>query len=193
LLNRSNTLKYSFYIKLRYPKVRLGNNLEIFGRLLLSIHKDSKIDIGEHVIFRSATKYNFAGINKPVSIAVTENAVLSIGNFTGFSGTSIYATEKIIIGDFCNFGVNTSIYDTDFHPLEFRARQVHNTKLIKCAPVIIGNDVFIGANSIILKGVKIGDRAIIGAGSVVTKDIPNDEIWAGNPARFIRKTKNTEV
>ena len=53
--------------------------------------------------------------------------------------------------------------------------------------VEIGDDVFIGAFSIILKGVRVGDGAVIGAGSVVTKDIPSREIWGGNPIRFLRK------
>lgn len=56
-----------------------------------------------------------------------------------------------------------------------------------CAPVVIGNDVFIGVKCIILKGVTIGDGAIIGAGSVVTKSIPANQIWAGNPAKYIRE------
>ena len=58
---------------------------------------------------------------------------------------------------------------------------------IKSAPVLIKEGAFIGAHSIILKGVTIGKHSIIGAGSVVTKSIPDGEIWAGNPARFIRK------
>lgn len=53
------------------------------------------------------------------------------------------------------------------------------------APVRIGSNVFVGMNAIILKGVTIGDNVIIGAGSVVTKDIPSNEVWAGNPARKI--------
>ena len=57
----------------------------------------------------------------------------------------------------------------------------------KCAPVVIGDDVFVGAKCIILKGVTIGKGAIIGAGSVVTKNIPARQIWAGNPAKFIRE------
>ncbi|MNL65825.1 2,3,4,5-tetrahydropyridine-2,6-dicarboxylate N-acetyltransferase [compost metagenome] len=60
---------------------------------------------------------------------------------------------------------------------------------IKKEPIIIEQDVFIGANSIILKGVTIGARSIIGAGSIVTKNVPADEIWGGNPAKFIRKTE----
>ena len=60
-------------------------------------------------------------------------------------------------------------------------------RLRQCAPVVIGGNVFIGARCIILKGVTIGENSIIGAGSVVTKSIPANEIWAGNPAKFIRK------
>jgi acetyltransferase-like isoleucine patch superfamily enzyme len=184
---RINNLKYKFYFKLRYPNFKLGDNLNIYGKFYLSIQKDSIINLGNNIIFNSATIYNFVGINKPVSIAVSKNAILSIGDNCGFSGTSIFSSNKIIIGKFCNFGGNTAIWDTDFHPLEFEARRINNKNQIKSAPIIIGNDVFIGANSIILKGVTIGDRSIIGAGSVVTKDIPVDEIWAGNPARYIRK------
>ena len=55
------------------------------------------------------------------------------------------------------------------------------------SPVIIKDGAFIGAHSIILKGVIIGEKSIVGAGSVVTKSIPDGEIWAGNPAKFIRK------
>ena len=121
--NRINNLKYRFYIKLRYPNVKLGKNLKIFGRLLLSFQKDSKVKLGNNIIFRSATKYNYVGINKPVSIGVNKNAELSIGDNCGFSGTSIYVSQKLVIGKYCNFGGNTAIWDTDFHPLEFQARR----------------------------------------------------------------------
>ena len=53
----------------------------------------------------------------------------------------------------------------------------------------LGDDVFIGVNSIVTKGVTIGDRSIIAAGSIVVKSIPNDEIWGGNPAKFLKKIK----
>lgn len=64
-----------------------------------------------------------------------------------------------------------------------------NTEPPASAPVIIGDDVFIGARAIILKGVTIGDGAVIGAGSVVTKSIPPRVIAAGNPARIIKEIK----
>ena len=61
------------------------------------------------------------------------------------------------------------------------------------APVSIGDDVFIGTQVMILKGVNIGERSIIGARSLVVKDVPEGEIWAGNPARFIRKITSTNT
>jgi acetyltransferase-like isoleucine patch superfamily enzyme len=100
---------------------------------------------------------------------------------------SIYCAESITIGNYVNCGGNVSIWDTDFHPLEKEARRHHELNSIKKAPIVIEDDVFIGANSIILKGVHIGAAAIIGAGSVVTKNIPAGETWAGNPAKFIRR------
>jgi acetyltransferase-like isoleucine patch superfamily enzyme len=182
-----NTLKYIIYVRLRYPNFKIGKSLEIFGKLYLQVHKDSLIQIGEKVVFRSNTKSNFVGIYKPVSIAVYQKGQLKIGNNSGFSGTSIVVTQQVTIGNYCNFGGNTSIWDTDFHPAEYLARRDHSVCKIKSAPIIIGDDVFVGANSIILKGISIGNRSIIGAGSIVTKNIPADQVWGGNPARFIKK------
>jgi acetyltransferase-like isoleucine patch superfamily enzyme len=182
-----NRIRLLTYVKLRFPNFIVGKKLTIYGKWLYSVHPQSEIRLGNNIIFRCNTKYNFVGINKPVSIAVMKNAVLHIGDNSGFSGTSIFVAKKIIIGRNCNFGGNTSIWDTDFHPLDFQARRISDNTKISAEGISIGDDVFIGANTIILKGVKIGDRAIIGAGSVVTKSIPSDEIWAGNPAKLIRK------
>jgi acetyltransferase-like isoleucine patch superfamily enzyme len=143
--------------------------------------------IGHGVKFKSNTKSNFVGIFKPCSLYIDFRASLKIGNHTGFSGVSIFCANSISIGDYVNCGGNVSIWDTDFHPLDYQQRRIHDVKYITTAPIIIGNDVFIGANSIIMKGVTIGDKSVIGAGSVVTRDIPGAEIWAGNPAKFIRK------
>jgi len=83
-------------------------------------------------------------------------------------------------------GGGCKIWDTDFHSIYPEDRINGNINSLN-SPVIIGNNVFIGGFSIILKGVTIGDNAVIGAGSVITKNIPANEIWAGNPAKFIRK------
>lgn len=83
-------------------------------------------------------------------------------------------------------GGGTCIYDTDFHPLSPEDRLADKNENTVNSPVVIESNVFIGANSTILKGVTIGKNSIIGACSVVTKNIPPNEIWAGNPAKFIK-------
>ncbi|MEY4572060.1 MAG: hypothetical protein RLZ10_1286, partial [Bacteroidota bacterium] len=79
-------------------------------------------------------------------------------------------------------------YDTDFHSLKAsdRLNKELDTSNTITKPVTIGDNVFIGAHTTILKGVSIGNNSIIGACSVVTKSIPDNEIWAGNPASKIR-------
>jgi len=188
-LVKFNSWKYRWYVRFRYPKnVYWGKNITVYGKLILSIHKNSFLVIGNNVVFRSSTKHNYIGINKPVSIAVHDKGKVTIGSDTGFSGTSIYCATSIEIGAFCNFGGNTFIWDTDFHPIDFEERRNGKEGTIS-KPVIIEDDVFVGANSTILKGSKIGSRSVIGACSVVSKKIGNDEIWAGNPIAFIRTIK----
>ncbi len=157
----------------------------IFGKM--AIVNKGTIVLGENIRFNCAVKSNYVGLYKTCSIAVLKNARVEIGNSSGFSGVSIYCANSITIGNYVNCGGNVSIWDTDFHPLNFNDRRIHDTSKIKQAAIHIGDDVFIGANAIVLKGVTIGARSIIGAGSVVTKTIPSDEVWAGNPAKFIRK------
>lgn len=83
---------------------------------------------------------------------------------------------SISIGENCLIGSGCKIYDTDFHPIMLNDS-------INSRPIVIGNDVFIGANVTILKGVHIGDGAVVGAGSIVTKSIPAKEVWGGVPAQ----------
>ncbi len=173
------------FLTLKLSKAKYETIPEIRGRLLLDVK--GKLKIGKKVIFNSATTSNYVGLYKTCTLAVVENAELSIGDYSGFSGVSIYCSSKIVIGKYVNCGGNVAIWDTDFHPLKFDERRIHNKDKIISLPISIGNDVFIGANSIVLKGVNIGERSIIGAGSVVTKNIPSDEVWGGNPAKFIRK------
>jgi len=159
------------------------------GFPLFSFGNQSSVILSESIIFTSDPKVNPVGLSNRCSIYVAAGARLYIGSNSGFSGVSIFCSKDIYIGNNVNFGGNCWIWDTDFHPLNFKHRSSHDTSKIKSKNVYIGNDVLIGANSMILKGVRIGDRSIIGAGSVVTKDVPSDEIWAGNPAHFIRNIK----
>ncbi len=182
-------LKYSYFnlshfIVFKILHIKYSEMPKIYGRLI--INNNGLCSFGKGITFRSDLTSNMVGLYKPCTISVSKNGILKISDYTGFSGVSIYCVNKIIIGRYCNFGGNVSIWDTDFHPLDYKERR-EALLTANTSPIIIGDDVFVGANSMILKGVTIGDRAIIGAGSVVTKSIPSDEVWAGNPAKFIRK------
>jgi acetyltransferase-like isoleucine patch superfamily enzyme len=119
---------------------------------------------------------------------VDAHCELVIGDNVGMSSTAIICQNKISIGNNVRIGGGTVIYDTDFHSLSYKERISipEDVSGIKAKEVFIDDNVFIGAHSMILKGVVIGRNAIVGAGSVVTKSIPENEIWAGNPAKFIR-------
>lgn len=116
-------------------------------------------------------------------------------------GDSIRLAEHVFINANCTFldgayitigkhtlvGPNVQLY-TPQHPMDYMERR----KPIETAyPITIGEDCWIGGGTVICPGVTIGDRCIIGAGSVVTKDIPDDSVAVGNPARVIRRV-NTE-
>ena len=83
------------------------------------------------------------------------------------------------IGDWVLIGWDVTITDTDEHDWPGLGR--------RCAPVTIGDNAWIGARSIILKGVTVGEHAVIGAGSVVTRDVPPYALAAGSPAKVIRE------
>lgn len=162
--------------------------VELVGKPIIQKHPDSRIVIGKNVILVSESTYNVAGINHSVILSTQgKNAEIIIGDGTGISGTSLVAVNKIVVGQDVKLGANTNIFDTDFHPLnsEKRRSQKSITDALS-APVIIGDNVWIGINSTVLKGVVIGNNSIIGAHSLVIKDIPQMELHAGVPAKFIK-------
>ncbi|HET7732200.1 MAG TPA: acyltransferase [Paludibacter sp.] len=120
---------------------------------------------------------------------VDKGASLFIGKNVGISSTAIVAMQSITIGNNVKIGGGVCIYDTDFHSIDPDARSNAELDMQSSVnkPVAIQDNAFIGAHSTILKGVTIGTNAVIGACSVVTRNVPDNEIWAGNPARFIKR------
>jgi acetyltransferase-like isoleucine patch superfamily enzyme len=102
-------------------------------------------------------------------------------------GCSFAAAASIRIGNHCYLAGAVAVRDFDGHPVDAaRRRAKEPTPPEGVAPVVIGDDVWIGASAIILKGVTIGHRAIVGAGAVVTRDVAPDTVVAGNPARMVK-------
>lgn len=104
-------------------------------------------------------------------------------NFFANYNCTIIDVADVIIGDNCQMAPNVAIY-TAGHPVYPSTR---NTAYEYGKEIVIGDNVWIGGNTVILPGVHIGDDVVIGAGSVVTKDIPDRCIAAGNPCKVIRK------
>ena len=165
--------------------VEYGCKLRTYGAIpQLRINKKVKnVFFGKNVVFNN---YDSVAWFSKCSIWVKEGASLVIGDCSGLSGSLIFASKSITIGKNVKIGGGTKIFDTDFHPLNYEVRRASNEGTLS-APIIIDDDVFIGTSCLILKGVHIGTRSIVAAGSVVTKSIPADEIWGGNPAKYIRK------
>lgn len=153
------------------------------------------IYIGQNFQMNNGNSMNVIGYGVPCSLQA-EDATITIGKNVGMSQATVFALgADITIGDNTLLGGGVKIYSSDFHSMNYEYRRDSTQdgldhRYRKCAPVIIGHDCFVGAGSLILKGITVGDRAVIGAGSVVTKNVPADELWAGNPARFIRKICN---
>ena len=102
------------------------------------------------------------------------------------TGGSICVAQKVTIGDNVTVGANCTIADTDFHPLNAQHRSQHPQEG-NTSPILIEDDVFIGMNCLILKGITIGCGSVVGAGSVVTRDVPPHVVVAGNPARVLKE------
>ena len=146
------------------------------------------MSIGKNFAMNNGISHNPIGMPQPCTFFVDRGCSITIGNNVGISQTALIAHADITIGDNVKIGGGTCIYTSDFHSLNSELRRTgEDLKHRKSAPVTIEHDAFIGARCIILKGVTIGENSIVGAGSVVTKSIPANEIWAGNPAKFIRK------
>lgn len=167
---------------LRYYCASVGKNFSCIGRLIIQGHGD--YHIGDNVYIISKETLNPIGGGRTV-LQTLGNGCIRIGNNVGISHVVLCAMNKIEIGDDVLLGAGVKVYDNDFHSVEYLHRMEKPDTHIRSEAVNIKKGAFIGAHSIILKGVVIGEHSVIGAGSVVTKDVPDKEIWAGNPAKRV--------
>lgn len=193
LLNIPALVRMRFYPMLNRALLKkkgavLGRNVQIPGKLNLVTSGNNDIGIGDNFYFSSGDAVNPISSNLQGAIYLENGASLKIGNNVGMSSTRLWIHESARIGNNVKIGGCVLITDTDAHPMDYKVRRTSNEGT-KSAPIVIEDDVWVGAHSIILKGVTIGARSIIGAGSVVTKSIPADCVAAGNPCRVIKDLK----
>lgn len=156
------------------------------------VARGGTFSIGKGFRMNNTISSNPIGCIQPSMFFVDKQAKLVIGENTSISQTALVCHSNINIGNHVKIGGGVCIYDTDFHSLDKSRRMTlkEDFEDKKVAPISIGDNVFVGAYTIILKGVTIGNNSIIGAGSLVTKDIPADEVWGGNPAKRIKSLKD---
>ena len=205
LIVSSNTIKIKYYKwfnkwYFKFKGIQYGKNLQVYNKVYITGFKTGDITIGDDFHLTSGD-----GIN-PICRNIrgcihrgSPKAIITIGNHVGMSSPCIWINEQLTIGNHVMIGGNCMILDTDTHQIDHLARRGEKpadksdiSTTVQSAPITIEDDVWIGANCIILKGVTIGARSIIGAGSVVTKSIPADCIAAGNPCRVIRRINDNE-
>lgn len=183
---------YYNLFKFRLYGIKYGRNCIVHGHVGLKLSSNSAISIGDDFYMSSGNHMNPLARNLEAHICVNKGAKLIIGNHVGMSSPVLRAHKSIVIGNNVKFGANVTIMDSDAHSMNYLHRRELSVDMAykADAEVVIEDDVFIGMNTIILKGVTIGARSVIGAGSVVVKSIPSDCIAAGNPAKVIKYLNN---
>lgn len=189
---KKNILKVLNNIQILWIKTK-GNiiwlkNAKIYGKPIITVKKNSTIEIGENFVSISKAKYNVIWVySKTVIRTLSSKAKIKIWKDVGVSWASIVAHKSITIGDWVLIWANVTIIDSDFHPIKSNNRRYAEVTEKDCKSIIIEDNVFIWMNSIILKGSYIKRNTVVWANSVVTGEIEENSIIVGNPAKLIKK------
>jgi len=174
-----------------HPSVTFAAGLQVTGPVVWRIHPVGSLVLGREVRINSGPACNALGGHRRSIIAVLPDGKLTIGDNSGLSSSTVICQRRIEIGRQVRIGGGCTIVDTDFHSLRLAERIARGNPGVNSRPVRIADGAFVGAGSWVLKGVSIGAEAVVGAGSLVSRNVPDGEIWAGNPARFIRRIGDT--
>lgn len=195
ILDIINTIKYKKKNILFYKPVSVliskTAKINISGKLAMNIRSNKKVKNRScgYLILGNNSQLNVDGyfdVMSGCTIGVMDNAKLLLKSGYINYNSKIYCFKEINVGEDVAISENVIIRDSDNHG-------IISPNHVKAKPINIGNHVWIGMNSIILKGVTIGDGAIIAAGAVVTKDVPPKTIVAGVPAKVIKENIDWEM
>ena len=171
--------------------IEVGSRCRFLGAAYFRRMPGSAIRIGNRCRFRSAARWTSqVGITRPCCIqTLRQFGNVVVGDDCGFSGTVIAAAESIVLGQNVLCGANVTITDTDWHFVDPGDRQ---KPFAPAAPVVIENNVWLGMNVVVLKGVTIGENSVIAPLSVVTRSIPAGVLAGGQPAAVLRDISTAE-
>ena len=157
-------------------------NFRVDGRVIIRVARRGAIQIGKNVTIYSRHGSNLVGRTNPAILHCMGDGHITFGDNRGCSFAVLSSKSSIRIGAHTKIGGNARIYDHDYHALIYLSRRpVTDIANCKTAPVVVGDDILIGANATV-KGVTIGDRSVIGAGAVVLlKNIPSDSLRSRQP------------
>lgn len=177
---------FKFYIKTKHHNLSIGHNTRIDWNTFVFLNNNN-CKIGNNVIIQSISRGYHAGMPFPSALFIdVEGATIEIGDDTLIHGCYIHAQKEIRIGSKCAIAAGVNIIDSNGHRLDSLDR---NKQRDNPESIIIGDNVWIGLNAIILKGTSIGDNSVISAGSIVKGHFPENSLISGNPAKIIDTIK----
>ena len=179
------TVNFRFFLqKLYYEPIFKTKCTSCGKRLCIDIRMPQ---ISDNISLTIGNGVTLNGVNSFFAPAIYEKPEIIIGDHSGLGfQVSISAAQKVEIGKYCLIAARVAIMDNNNHPLDPEERMAGGKVSVKeIAPVVIEDNVWIGYQSYINKGVRIGEGAIVGANSVVRKDVPPFSIVLGNPARVV--------
>ena len=192
-----NYLK-NFLVKNLNHNVQLDGRVKILGGLPhFKVPRDGMVRFGRNVVLNSDFKNTNTALTYRCKFVTGYTGRITVGHNSMFNGVCVVAYKSVTIGANCQIASSTMISDTDFHPVDSaeRLKQVSGQPFsfdsVKKAEIIIGENVWVGWNCTILKGVVIGDNCIVAAGSVVLSGkYPSDSLIAGNPAKVVKSLRH---
>ncbi|WFE27045.1 acyltransferase [Solwaraspora sp. WMMD791] len=158
------------YYQLRYPGLRLGRDVEIRGRVRL--RRGVRVTIGDRTRLNKLVR--FAG---PGEVQVGADCLLN--------ATWIGCWTTVRVGDRCLLS-DCELMDNDFHNLAPQLRHAPASPATR-APIVVGDNVWIGAHALVMKGVRIGSDSVVGAGTIVRTDVPDGVVVIGNPQQIVKQ------